>query len=220
MPSWFRPSLTYANVIATLALFIALGGSGYAATQLSGKQIKKRSIAGTRLKKNTVGGTEIKESKLKQVPRARLAAGAANAELLVGVDSTGFLRATGKAADAETLDGLDSADFKVRCPSDTMFFEGACMERTGRPVQNYGTAAGICRNAGRRLPGPEELMGLRLIPRTDVGFGEWTAAESLDTDELGVTRLYATVVDAAVAAPFPRAQTQMSDFRCVATPTG
>lgn len=44
-----RPRLTYANVIATLALFLALGGGAYAATQLpknsvGSKQIKPGSI--------------------------------------------------------------------------------------------------------------------------------------------------------------------------------
>jgi hypothetical protein len=32
--------LTYANVMATLALFVALGGSVYATTTISGRQIK------------------------------------------------------------------------------------------------------------------------------------------------------------------------------------
>src|SRR4051794_39755888 len=74
-----RGKLTYANVIATLALFIALGGAGYAATQINGKNIKKRTIAGKRLKKNTLGGTEIKESKLGKVPSAANADTATNA---------------------------------------------------------------------------------------------------------------------------------------------
>jgi hypothetical protein len=42
----FARRLTYANVVAKLALFVALGGSAYAATQL-----KKNSV-GTRQLKN------------------------------------------------------------------------------------------------------------------------------------------------------------------------
>ncbi len=59
-----RARLTYANVMATLAVFIALGGSSYAAVTISGSTIKKRSIAGTKLKRNTLAGAQIRESRL------------------------------------------------------------------------------------------------------------------------------------------------------------
>ena len=68
-----RPSP--AMVVALVALFVALGGSGYAAVQLSGKNIKNRSIAGKKLKNNTLTGRQIRESRLGTVPRAREAAG-------------------------------------------------------------------------------------------------------------------------------------------------
>jgi hypothetical protein len=69
------------NAIGLLALFVALGGTGYAATKLNGKNIKTHSIAGNRLKNNTLTGTQINESKLGQVPSAHSAdtAGTANA---------------------------------------------------------------------------------------------------------------------------------------------
>jgi len=47
-----RARLTYANVMATVAVFIALGGGAYAAVQINGSQIKKNSIPSNRLKKN------------------------------------------------------------------------------------------------------------------------------------------------------------------------
>jgi hypothetical protein len=40
-----RRHLSYANVLATLALFAALGGSSYAAVKITGKDIKNGSIA-------------------------------------------------------------------------------------------------------------------------------------------------------------------------------
>ena len=57
-------------VVALLALFVALGGVGYAATAINGKDIKNRSVAGRKLKKNTLTGAEINESKLGKVPNA------------------------------------------------------------------------------------------------------------------------------------------------------
>src|SRR4051794_39697346 len=46
--------LTYANVTATLALFVALGGTGYAISQLPKNSVKSKQIAS-----NAVKGKEI-----------------------------------------------------------------------------------------------------------------------------------------------------------------
>jgi hypothetical protein len=54
-----RPRLTYANVTATLALFIALGGSSYAALQLP-----KASVGPKQLKKNAVSSPKVKPGSL------------------------------------------------------------------------------------------------------------------------------------------------------------
>ncbi len=49
-----RRRLTYSNVTATLALFIALGGSSYAAVKLTGRDIVDGSLTGKDLKKKSV----------------------------------------------------------------------------------------------------------------------------------------------------------------------
>jgi hypothetical protein len=82
-----RPSP--AMVVALIALFVALGGSSYAALTINGKNIKNRSIAGKKLKnrtitqkkvkRNTLGGAVINESRLGQVPSAAEADNATNA---------------------------------------------------------------------------------------------------------------------------------------------
>jgi hypothetical protein len=54
-----RPRLTYANVVATLALFIALGGASYAAFKLP-----KNSVGNRQLKKNSVTGAKVKDDSL------------------------------------------------------------------------------------------------------------------------------------------------------------
>lgn len=51
-------------VVAVVALFVALGGSGYAAIQLNGRNLENRSIAGKKLKKSTVTGREVKNGSL------------------------------------------------------------------------------------------------------------------------------------------------------------
>ncbi|MGZ3386977.1 MAG: hypothetical protein ACXVB5_18970 [Isosphaeraceae bacterium] len=60
-----RPKLTYANVVATLALFIAIGGaSAFAASQLGKnsvgtKQLKKNSVTGAKVKNGSLTGADV-----------------------------------------------------------------------------------------------------------------------------------------------------------------
>jgi hypothetical protein len=55
-----RPRLTYANTIATLALFLALGGgAAYAASTLG-----KNTVGAKQLKKNAVTGAKVKDGSL------------------------------------------------------------------------------------------------------------------------------------------------------------
>src|SRR4051812_28830645 len=89
---WLRARLTYANGMATLAVFIALGGSSYAALTINGAAIKNRTITGTKLRPNTLTGGQIRESRLARVPRARR---------------------------ADTVGGLSAQDLLVKCPPDT-----------------------------------------------------------------------------------------------------
>ena len=90
-----RPKLTYANVVATLALFIAIGGaSAFAASQLGknsvgSKQLKKnavttakiknQAITAAKVKNSTLTGAQINASTLGTVPNAGSLAGVAAA---------------------------------------------------------------------------------------------------------------------------------------------
>jgi hypothetical protein len=65
-----RPSFTYANVIATLALFLALGGGAYAALKLpknsvGSKQIKPNAVSGSKVKN---GSLQVSDFKTGQIP--------------------------------------------------------------------------------------------------------------------------------------------------------
>jgi hypothetical protein len=60
MEKRLRPRFTYANVIATLALFLALGGAtAYAASTLG-----KNSVGSKQLKRNAVTGAKVKDGSL------------------------------------------------------------------------------------------------------------------------------------------------------------
>src|SRR3954453_15146844 len=86
-----------AMVVALIALFVALGGSGYAAIS-----IKNGSLPGKKLKRNSVTGKQVKESTLATVGRARNA------------DTAGTAITATRAANAGQLDGLSRSDFGRR----------------------------------------------------------------------------------------------------------
>jgi len=68
----FRSNLTYANVISTLALFIALtGATAYAANQLADKsvgapQLRPGAVTADKIRKNAVTAPKIKELAVKE----------------------------------------------------------------------------------------------------------------------------------------------------------
>jgi hypothetical protein len=156
-----RAHLTYANVVATLALFLALGGASYAAVRVGsrsivnnsvrtqdlrnndirGKDIRNRTIQGGDILTNTLKGTQIRESTLSKVP------------------------------DADKLDGADSSSFRVGCPVGTLRHGGACIETSARGAQSYDSAARTCGVLGRRLPAPDELASFSQEPGIDLAAG-------------------------------------------------
>jgi hypothetical protein len=65
---------SYANVMSTLAVFLALGGSALAVTKIDGKELKDRTVAGKKLKSQTIGGGKLKQATItgKQVKEGTL----------------------------------------------------------------------------------------------------------------------------------------------------
>jgi hypothetical protein len=77
-----RTRLTYANVMATSAVFIAIGGSSYAAIQVTGKNVKNRSLTARDIKKSSLTTREIKNASLlaRDFRAGQLPAGPAGAQ--------------------------------------------------------------------------------------------------------------------------------------------
>ena len=112
------PRLTYANVVSTLALFVALGGAGaYAATQLPPRsvgepELRPGAVTAEKLRKNAVIATKIKALAVKQgkianaaVSGAKLADGAVGSEKL----ATGAVTTNGLANGAVTGEKVDES---------------------------------------------------------------------------------------------------------------
>lgn len=71
------------NAVAYLALFIALGGTSYAAAKFTGEDIVDESLTGVDVLNDSLTGDDILESSLGKV---------GDADMLDGLDSTSFLR--------------------------------------------------------------------------------------------------------------------------------
>ena len=67
------------NVVAYLALVVALSGTAYAAGKINGKQIKPNSIPGNRIRNGSLTGQQVNSSALGVVPAATHAASADSA---------------------------------------------------------------------------------------------------------------------------------------------
>lgn len=59
-----RSRLSYANVVASLALFVALGGTGYAAITITGKNVKDSSLTGRDVKNSSLTAADVKNGSL------------------------------------------------------------------------------------------------------------------------------------------------------------
>lgn len=81
--------LSFSNVVACVALFVALGGSVYAAGKIDGKQIKASSLPGNRVKPRTITANRIKAKTLtgRQIKANSLTAKQINQKTLTGVSA-------------------------------------------------------------------------------------------------------------------------------------
>lgn len=197
---------THATLVAYLALFVALGGSSYAAIRVGSKQIRNNSvrsadlrnndIRGRDIRNNTLGGADISERRLGTVPRAIL------------------------AGNANSLGGLSAAALRVRCPAGTIPASGACVEAGARRARSFQEAADACSVAGRRLPTFDELVPFVGVTHPLGGGGELTSnvAESRTTS--GQLDVVVVLDPLGTSVAFQNANGPTARaFRCVATPT-
>jgi hypothetical protein len=160
-----RSKLTYANVIATLALFIAVGGAtAFAATQLKKnsvgtKQIKNNavteakikngSVTGAKVKNGSLTGTQVNASTLGTVPSATSATTATNATSLGGSPASAFQQSANLLSAVVTNDGTATL---VRGTA------GATVERVGPGEVEVTFSRDVSQCtwvADRGEPGPE-----------------------------------------------------------------
>jgi hypothetical protein len=196
VPSKLRPHLTYANVMSTLAVFVALGGSSYAALKISGRSIENRSVPAKKLKRNSLTGKEIRESRLRRVPQA----------------NTAFL-----------LDGFSAAELRMRCPNETFPIADVCVETKPRGSASYGSAVIDCSGVGtpsgpgRRLPTHGELTAALAAVDLAAG-GELTSDVYPSSTDPGRLDVLYVINEVGGVALTPDTAAGRKAFRCVADP--
>ncbi|HEX8105851.1 MAG TPA: hypothetical protein VF533_24760 [Solirubrobacteraceae bacterium] len=137
-----RSHLTYGNVVATLALFLALGGGAYAAAKLP-----KNSVGAKQIKRSAVGSSEVKNGSLK--------AGDFDEDSLPR-GPKGDAGAKGPAGPAGPPGTAGAAQ---TCPQGmTKLSNALCLDATDRTTGNWSAAVVACANAGLRLPSASELQ--------------------------------------------------------------
>jgi hypothetical protein len=201
-----RQRLTYANVMATVAVFIALGGSSYAVLRVDSSDIANNSVRGVDIrnrtlserdvKRNALSGRSIRESRLGRVPRAR---------------------------EADRLGGMTAVDLLLKCPTGTFAIADVCVETTPRSAVPYGSAVlecattGVPGTPGRRLPTHGELRsalsGVPLAPG-----GELTAEVYPSSATAGAVDVLVVINEVGGVALTPNTAAGAKPFRCVADP--
>ncbi len=172
--------------LACLALFVALGGSVYAATRIDGHSIKPRSLPGNRLLPNSVPGNrlrigatpanrlrpgsvtgaQINTATLGQVPSAAWAESATTAR------EAGTALSATSAANAQRLNGHSAG-----CGAGTRAFAGACwgLQHSTAPLAAPAAAA-ECAKQGGELPPALALAAFSQEPEVVLAVGdEWTS---------------------------------------------
>lgn len=217
-------------VIALLALFVALGGTVYAAghrAKLDGRTIRVKSLPGNRLKPGSVAanrlspaalamlgdrgasgpvtGAEIDELSLGQVPEAAHAESADSAQSAVEAE-TAFSALS--AIEASKVNGHEAG-----CLPGTEAFAGACWQASASETAlGAPAAAASCAAQGGTLPEALQLAAFAQQPGVTLDKGdEWSS----DIPVISEKDVYAVVTVSASGNINFAASTKPHKFRCV-----
>jgi len=186
--SRLRRHLSYANVMATIAVFVAFGGVSYAAATISGNKLINGTVGAGKLKNGTLTSTQVKadsltgsvidESTLATVPSAQTATSAATAATAGSANTAKSAGTALTAENADTVEGLSAKQLQVSCPAATELFGGMCWDIPERPLRNWILASKSCGEAGGRLPSLSELVAYTLRDGIQLNGEHWSGEVS------------------------------------------
>ena len=217
-----------ALAVSVLALFIALGGTVYAAkkARIDGKAVKVKSLPGNRLKlrsipanrlkpavlgtagldqKALITGAEINELSLGQVPSAAHAESADFAKS--ATDAQTALNAV-NAITAQSVNGHEAG-----CLPTTQAFAGACWQSSSSETAvSAPAAANSCAVQGGTLPEALQLAAFAQQPGVVVDSGEeWSS----DITSYTAPDLYSVGTVSAAGVIASAGSTKAHKFRCI-----
>lgn len=232
---WPSPAL----VLASIALFVALGGTVYAAGKISGKAIRVKSLPGNRLKPRSVPGNRLKPgsipasslrpSLLRQitvpgVPGGALLTGAEIDELsLDQVPRATYAETAGKAQSAveaeiaqnavEAVNAATVNGYSAGCLPGAQPFAGACWQVSASGTALTAPAAATsCAAQGGALPEALQLAAFSQQPGVTLAPGdEWSG----DVTNVSGEDLYGVVTVSAGGNVDLAVSSSTKKYRCV-----
>ena len=169
MLSSLQKHLSYSNVTATAALFVALGGTSYAVINIDSGDVVNNSLRSADLRNNSVRSKDVRDRTVRPRDLKRDGLGA-------GVIKESSLGQVPRSADSERVGGATAQDLRVRCPAETLGKAGVCVERTARPPTGFLGASSTCDSAGRAIPTMPQLDRFARSQGPLTPQGEWTAS--------------------------------------------
>ena len=149
-----RPRLSYANVTATLALFVALGGTTYAAT--GGNFILGRSNSASSTTSLSSSGSgpalSVRNTSTGTAGSFNVTAGHPPLTVNSGAKVVNL--------NADKLDGKDSSAFLDRCSPAFVTRHGRTCAGSDGVARSFYDSISYCAEAGLRLPSLSEAMTL------------------------------------------------------------
>lgn len=213
---------TPATILAALALFVALGGSVYAAARINGARVKRNSLPGNRVRVGSLPPNRLKEGSIPghklvpgsvtgtQVDSSTLGAvpSAAHAETADTAHDAGTALRAESAGNAERLDGR-----RAGCGSAMEEFAGACWQKVASDTTTTApAAAAACAAQGGELPEALELATYAVQPGVSLALaGEWSG----DITNVSGPDVFGVVTVSAAGKPNAVVSTETRKFRCV-----
>ena len=116
----FRPRLSFANVTAVLALFVALGGTSYAALEITGRDVENGTLSGIDVRNQSLTGLEVRKLTRKDFKGRRILTAASTdvvqKDATVAGDGTGVATAVCPTGMLVTGGGFEGAENTADAP--------------------------------------------------------------------------------------------------------
>jgi hypothetical protein len=208
-----RRRATYGNVVGSIALFVALGGTSYAVLSVESRDVVDNTLRSRDIRNGSLRSRDVRDRNLHARDLRRNSLGA-------GVVKESALGPVPEARTAERLGGMTAEDFRVRCPADTVAKAGVCIETVPRPPDGFFGATNRCDNLGRGLvtfTQLERFATTSALPQT-----EWTADvfRNPDNGPSATAQLETVVLSGGGDVSYDRVNLPVQHaFRCVALPS-